>query len=137
VTTLLLDASVLLAAFDPDDKHHEAARALLEDDETALATIDLARYEVANVAVRAWRAPKSVGPLLTAIDRLGDDGGVLLSTGALLTRAADIAETRTISVYDATYVAAAQDAGLRLVSCDERDLVSKGLAVLPEGLGDA
>jgi predicted nucleic acid-binding protein len=131
VTTLLLDASVLLAAFDPDDKHHEAARALLEDDETALATIDLARYEVANVAVRAWRAPESVGPLLTAIDRLGDDGGVLGSTGALLTRAADISETRTISVYDAAYVAAAQDAGLRLVSCDERDLVSKGLAVLP------
>jgi predicted nucleic acid-binding protein len=136
VTTLLLDASVLLAAFDPDDKHHEAARALLEDDETALATIDLARYEVANVAVRAWRAPESVGPLLTAIDRLGDDGGVLGSTGALLTRAADIAETRTISVSDAAYVAAAQDAGLRLVSCDERDLVSKGLAVLPGWAGD-
>lgn len=131
MTTLLLDASVLLAAFDPDDKHHEPARALLEGNQTALATIDLARYEVANVAVRAWRSPVSVAPLLTAIDRLGDDGGVLVSTGTLLTRAAEIAEDQAISVYDAVYVAAATDNGLRLVSCDERDLVSKDLAVLP------
>lgn len=135
MTTFLLDASVLLAAFDPDDQHHEGARALLEDDETALATIDLARYEVANVAVRAWRSPGSVVPLLAAIDRLGDDGGVLTSTGTMLARAAEIAEIHTISVYDAAYVAAAGDAGLRLVSCDERDLVSKGFAVPPGSAG--
>lgn len=129
--TLLLDASVLLAAFDPDDDHHKPARALLEDDETALATLDLARYEVANVAVRAWHAPESVAPLLTAIERIGEDGGVLTSTGALLGRAAELAESHTISVYDAAYAAVAADTGHRLVSCDERDLVSNGLAALP------
>lgn len=37
----------------------------------------------------------------------------------------------TISVYDAAYAAAADEGGHRLVSCDERDLVSKGLAMLP------
>lgn len=131
MTTLLLDASVLLAAFDPADDHHEPARALLEDDAATLATLDLARYEVANVAVRAWRAPESVAPLLAAIERLADDGGVLASTSTLLTRAAELAERHTISVYDAAYAAAAGDAGHRLVSCDERDLVSKGLAALP------
>jgi predicted nucleic acid-binding protein len=131
VTALLLDASVLLAAFDAEDEHHEPARALLEDDETTLATLDLARYEVANVAVRAWGAPESVTPLLAAVERLADDGGVLASTGALLARAAELAERHTISVYDAAYAAAAADAGHRLVSCDERDLVSKGFAVLP------
>jgi predicted nucleic acid-binding protein len=131
VTTFLLDASVLLAAFDPDDDHHDAARALLEDDETTLATLDLARYETANVAVRAWRQPESVAPLLSAIERLADDGGILKSTGGLLTRAAEMAERHTISVYDAAYAAAAEDAGLRLVSCDRRDLVSKDLAVVP------
>ena len=132
MTTLLLDASVLLAAFDPEDDHHEAARALLEDDEATLATLDLARYEVANVAVRAWRAPQAVASLLAAVERLADDGGVVASTGALLARAAEIGERHTISVYDAAYAAAAGDAGHRLVSCDERDLVSKGLAALPE-----
>jgi predicted nucleic acid-binding protein len=131
VTTLLLDASVLLAAFDPEDDHHEPARALLEDEEATLATLDLARYEVTNVAVRAWRAPKSVAPLLAAIERLAGDGGVLASTGALLTQAAEIAERHTISVYDAAYAAAADASGHRLVSCDERDLVSKNLATLP------
>jgi predicted nucleic acid-binding protein len=131
VTTLLLDASVLLAAFDPDDQNHDASRALLESDDVALATLDLARFEVTNVAVRAWRSPESVAPLLAAIERLADDGGVVRSTASLLSRAAEIAERHSISVYDAAYSAAASDGGHQLVSCDKRDLVSKGLAVLP------
>jgi predicted nucleic acid-binding protein len=131
VTTLLLDASVLLAAFDPEDDHYEPARALLEDDQATLATLDLARYEVANVAIRGWGSPDSVAPLLAAVDRLADDGGVLVSTSSLLARAAELAERHTISVYDAAYATAADNAGHHLVSCDERDLVSKGLAALP------
>lgn len=134
---MLLDASVLLAAFDPKDDHHEPARVLLEDDEVTLATLDLARYEVANVAVRAWRAPESVAPLLATIERLADDGGVVPSTDTLLVRAAEIAEHHTISVYDAAYAAAADESGHRLVSCDERDLVSKGLAALPASANPA
>jgi predicted nucleic acid-binding protein len=132
VTTLFLDASVLLAAFDPEDDHYEPASDLLVDAETTLATLDLARYEVANVAVRGWRAPESVAPLLATVERLADDGGVLTSTGSLLTRAADLADRHTISVYDAAYVAAAGEANYRLISCDERDLISKRLAVFPE-----
>jgi predicted nucleic acid-binding protein len=110
----------------------EPAGTLLADRSVTLATLDLARYEVANVAVRAWRAPESVAPLLAALDRLADDGGVIASTSALLTRAAELAERHAISAYDAAYVAAAGDAERSLVSCDARDLVSKGLAVLPE-----
>jgi predicted nucleic acid-binding protein len=131
VSTLLLDASAILAAFDSDDDLHEPARSILTDSEVALATLDLARYEVANVAIRAWRAPDRVAPLLEAIDRISSDGGVLLSTAALLTRAAQLAEEHTISVYDAAYVAAASQAGGKLVSCDTRDLVDKGLASSP------
>ena len=130
--TLLLDASVLLAAFDPDDDNHTPARALLEDATATIATLDLARYEVANVAVRSWRAPESVAPLLSAIDRIGEDGGIVTSDGALMARAAELAELHTISVYDAAYAAAAIDSGRNLVSCDKRDLVSRRLAVLPD-----
>ena len=36
-----------------------------------------------------------------------------------------------MSVHDAAYIAAARAMNGRLVSCDERDLVSKGLACLP------
>jgi hypothetical protein len=49
----------------------------------------------------------------------------------LLSRAATLADEHTISVYDAAYVAAADQAGGTLVSCDVRDLVSKGLASSP------
>lgn len=131
----MLDASVLLAAADPKDDHHLPSRAILEDDDIAVATLDLARYEVANVAVRAWRAPASVGLLLAMVDRLADDGGVVTSAGSLLNDAAVLAETHGISVYDAAYVAAANATGQDLVSCDERDLVSKGLASLPVDAG--
>jgi predicted nucleic acid-binding protein len=131
VTTLLLDASVVLAAFDPSDDHHQSASALLVDPDTTLATLDLIRYEVANVAVRAWRAPRTVVPLLAAIERIADDGGVIESTATLLERAAELAEQHKISVYDAAYVAAADQADRRLVSCDDRDLVSKALAMHP------
>jgi predicted nucleic acid-binding protein len=134
VSTLLLDASVILAAFDSDDGLHGPSQTLLADPEITLATLDLARYEVANVAVRGWSASDRVAPLLEAIDRISGDGGVIASTTALLTRAAKIADEHTISVYDAAYVAAADQAGTRLVSCDIRDLVGKGLASSPAGL---
>ncbi len=131
MSTLFLDASAILAAFDSDDEMHEAAKAVLADADVSLATLDLARYEVANVAVRAWREPTRVPPLLEAIDRIADDGGVAPCTTTLLTRAAELAEQRTISVYDAAYVAAASQAGASLVSCDTRDLIDKGLASSP------
>ena len=131
MSTLLLDASGVLAAFDSDDELHKPSQELLTDPDVTLATLDLARYEVANVAVRAWRAPEHVAPLLEAIDRILADGGVIPSTTALLGRAAKVAEEHTISVYDAAYVAAADQAGGALVSCDTRDLVGKGLANSP------
>jgi predicted nucleic acid-binding protein len=131
VNTLLLDASVVLAAFDQGDRHYEESRALLGDNSVTLATLDLARYEVANVAVCGWKAPEVVSTLLGALEQIGGDGGVVPSTTALLARAAEVAEQHRISVYDAAYVAAAGEGDRRLVSCDDRDLVSKGLAVTP------
>jgi len=136
VSTLLLDASAILAAFDSDDDFHEPARSILVDPELTLATLDLVRYEVTNVAIRAWRAPDRIEPLLDAIERIAGDGGVVLSTTALLTRAAQLAEEHTISAYDAAYVAAAGNTGGTLVSCDVRDLVSKELASSPAQVRD-
>jgi predicted nucleic acid-binding protein len=132
--TLLLDASVLLAAFDRDDEHREPAAALLIDPDLVLLTLDLARYEVANVAVRSWRTPDAVAPLLEAIEQLTLDGGVIASGHQLLLLSAQFADQHQISVYDAAYVAAAAQHEATLVSCDERDLVSAELALLP---GDA
>jgi predicted nucleic acid-binding protein len=131
VSTLLLDASVILAAFDSDDELHGPSQALLTAPDVTLTTLDLARYEVANVAVRGWHELGRVATLLEAIDRISDDGGVVPSTTSLLSRAAKLANEHTISVYDAAYVAAADQSGGTLVSCDIRDLVSKRLARSP------
>jgi len=131
LSTLLLDASALLAAFDKEDAYHESAKALLADQDVSLVTLDLARYEIANVAVCAWREPEWVASLLEAVDRIADDGGVIASDTKLLEEAAKLAEERSISVYDAAYVAAASRGARTLISCDRRDLLSKDLAVSP------
>jgi hypothetical protein len=69
VRTLLLDASVILAAFDSDDELYGPSQTLLADPDVTLATLDLARYEVANVAICSWRELGSVARLLEAIER--------------------------------------------------------------------
>lgn len=126
--TLLLDASAILAALKTDEPQHEAAVGLLTDEALTLSTLELARYEVVNVAVCGWRKPELVTASLGVLERIANDGGILAPSDVHLTRAAELAALHGISVYDAAYAAVT---GRRLVSCDERDLVSKGLAVLP------
>jgi predicted nucleic acid-binding protein len=126
----LLDASVLLASEDADDEHHDDAVRLLVG-EDPLATLDLALYEVAHVAVRAWADATAADRLLERVVALADDGGLVRADAELLGRAAALAGETGLSVYDAAYVAAADRVGGRLVSCDVRDLVSRGHAVRP------
>lgn len=81
--------------------------------------------------VRAWPRPELAPTLLATIEHIGSDGGVLDSTATLPQLAAELADQHGISVYDAAYVAAAVETGSRLVSCDHRDLVNKGLTLPP------
>ncbi len=126
----LLDASVLLASEDPDDVNHSDARRLLEGGDP-LATLDLAFYEVTNVAIRSWRDQSAALRLRERVVALADDGGLVRVETTLIISAATIAEEHGISAYDAAYVAAARASNSQLVSCDLRDLVSRGLARLP------
>lgn len=128
-----LDASVLLASEDPDDENYGDARRLLGSADP-LATLDLAFYEVTNVAVRVWRDPSAALRLRERVNAVAEDGGLMGADVALVANAAAVADEHGISVYDAAYVVAARAAGGALVSCDRRDLVSRGLARLP---GDA
>lgn len=130
MTRWLVDASVLLAAEDADDDNHGAAVELLEAAHPLL-TLDLAFYEVGNVALRAWRDLEASGRLRSRVAAIADDGGVIRAEPSLLENAERIAVRHDIAVYDASYVAAADASSARLVSCDIRDLVSRGLAVLP------
>lgn len=130
MTLWLLDASVFLAGEDSGDSQHVHALRLLRSDDT-LATLDLAYYETANVAVRAWRDEASAIRMREQITAVAGDGGVVRIDALLLTAAQSVAAQHGISVYDSAYVAAARERGGRLISCDVRDLVSRRLALLP------
>lgn len=125
---IVLDASVLLATEDAGDPHYSDAKALLAN-EGKLATLDLTAYEVTNVAIRGWRDPDSadrLAKMVVAIERLGR---LVRIDGSLIAAAAEIVERNEITTYDAAYAAAARSLGAQLVSCNQRDLVSKGLAL--------
>ena len=130
VTTLLLDASVLLAAFDPEDGHHEHSRALLETSRPASprSTSPAMRSPMSPCGRGAhqspWRpcSPRSRGsPTMAASSR----------PQAHSERGRPSSPTATPSRSTTPPAPPPPECGHRLVSCDERDLVSKGLAVLP------
>ncbi len=131
MTVWFVDASVLLAREDADDDQYEDALQLLAGD-APVATLDLAFYEVGNVAVRAWRDVQAAGRLQGLVDAIAADGGLVRVDEALVAHAVTIADTEGLSVYDAGYLAGAASIGARLVSCDLRDLVSRSLAVTPQ-----
>lgn len=129
---IFLDASVLLAAEDTDDVQHEPARALLRTG--TLATLDLALYEVTNVALARWQDPDAAQRLKERIWLIADLGALVRVDRDLSDRIAQLAIENQLSAYDASYVAGARRLGVTLASCDERGLVRAGLAELPATL---
>ena len=124
------DASVLLAGVDRRDPEHEAAAAMLAGP-VSLATIDLAFYEVTNVALRAWRSTELAVVLRRIVVAIGQDGGLVRVDEELIANAAGVAEEHGLSAYDAGCVSGAAVTDAQLVSCDMRDLVVPGLAITP------
>jgi predicted nucleic acid-binding protein len=131
---IFLDASVLLAAEDIDDREHRASLALLRSGD--LATLDLALYETTNVAVVRWGDPEAAARLAKRVWAITQFGTLVRVDRQLGDDVARLAAEHGLSAYDAGYVAAAGRLGVVLASCDERDLVRPGLAQLPSTLID-
>lgn len=129
---LLLDASIWVAAKDADDPHFESALGLVRDPRIPVAALDLTLYEAANVVARRWRQPDAARDLCRTIVARCQDQLVAVGSG-LIDLAIDAADEHGLTAYDAAYVAAAHSNGWTLVSTDVADLVSKGLAVTPDG----
>lgn len=129
---IFLDASVLLAAEDSDDAQHQAATALLRTG--ALATLDLALYETSNVAITRWRDHEAARRLAQRISTIAELGTLVRVDSELSNTITKLAVDENLSAYDAGYLAGARRLGITLASCDERDLVSAGLAELPSTL---
>jgi predicted nucleic acid-binding protein len=129
---IFVDASVLLAAEDLDDPNHPAAVALLRTG--ALGTLELAAYEVSNVAEVRWRDSEASRRLRERVWAIAKLGALVRVDRALAVRTAELSREHSLSGYDAAYVAGAERVGTPLASCDERDLVWRGLAKLPHEL---
>jgi predicted nucleic acid-binding protein len=129
---IFLDASVLLAAEDADDREHDASLELLRSG--ALATLDLALYETTNVAVGRWKDSDAATRLAKRLWAIAEFGTLVRVDDGLGADVVRVADEHTLSAYDAGYVAAARKLGVPLASCDERDLVRSGLAQLPSAL---
>ena len=129
---IFLDASVLLAAEDVDDREHHASLALLRSG--ALATLDLALYETTNVAIVRWRDADAAARLAKRVWVIAEFGTLVRVDRWLGDDVAQLTSENGLSAYDAGYVAAARKLGVTLASCDERDLVRPGLAQMPSTL---
>lgn len=129
---IFLDASVLLAAEDLEDREHRASVALLRTGD--LATLDLALYEVTNVAIRRWHDAAAAARLAKRVWVIADWGTLVRVDRRLGDDIAQLCAEHDLSAYDAGYVAAARRLGAVLTSCDEHDLVAAGLAQLPSRL---
>ena len=131
MTTFVVDANVWLAAVNVDAASHEAARALLDaaaEDKLALCALDLTLYEVVNAAVVLWKST-SAAERVAELVHVTCAGDLRLVDEPLLLYAADLAMRHDLTIYDAAYVAAAQERDRLLVSGDLKDLVKPGLAV--------
>jgi predicted nucleic acid-binding protein len=129
--TLLLDASVWIAAVDSQDRYHIAARALVLDPARPLGALDLTLYEVANVVGVVKGRPEVAGRISQTLLKRSE--GALARVNQILAEdAIAIAIRHNLTAYDAAYVATAREHDWMLVSADLKDLVKPGLAAAPD-----
>ncbi len=131
---LLLDASVWIAAVDPDDPFHTPARVLVLSPEHSLGALDLTLYEVSNVVGVVKDQRELAGRMCRAIVKRSESNLVRVSP-TLAEQALKIAAAHGLTAYDAAYAAAAKAHGWTLVSADIKDLVKSGLALAPDDPG--
>ncbi|HTB71541.1 MAG TPA: type II toxin-antitoxin system VapC family toxin [Solirubrobacteraceae bacterium] len=129
--TLLLDASVWIAAVDSQDRYHIPARALVLDPARPLAALDLTLYEVANVVGVVKGRPEVAARISQTLLKRSE--GALARVNQILAEdAIAIAIRHNLTAYDAAYVATAREHDWMLVSADLKDLVKPGLAAAPD-----
>lgn len=126
---IVLDASVLIAFFDGDDYHHEAAEALLaEAIDNALGANSLTLAEVLVVPARDGR----LEPVQAALREL--EVGELPFPPESAVRLAQLRASTRLTMPDCCVLLAAEDAGATVASFDDRLLraaAERNLPVIP------
>jgi len=128
MTRLLVDTSVVIKWFHGAGESELAEARAIRDahirGDLDAHVLDLAIYEVGNVLARAlnWTAT-DIGDQLD--DLLTIVGAPITMTQYWLREAAVLAQTHTLSFYDASWAATAVALGIPLVSADRRLLAAR------------
>ncbi|MBS1678732.1 MAG: PIN domain-containing protein [Actinobacteria bacterium] len=128
---LLLDASVWVASWSPEEQFAEAARELVVDTRRRAAALDLTLYEVANAIGGRRRDAVGAAKACRSIELRCRKNLVRVEPG-LIEVTAELSVEHGLTAYDAAYVAVARRYDWQLVSTDVEDLVSRGLAITPD-----
>jgi len=118
----VIDASVVLRGFFPDDEGHEGAQAIIRayaQEEIELLAPTLLPYEVTNAILQAVRRDRinleKGQEILSVFEGLGIPTAVVPWQRAL-----ELAHTYDRSAYDGAYLALAEETGSKLVTGDRR-----------------
>ncbi len=119
---MVIDASVVLRGFFPDEEGHAEAQALIRtyaEEEVELLAPTLLPYEVTNAILQAIRRDRIVlekgREILTAFQGLG-----IPTAEVPWQRALELARTYDRSAYDGAYLALAEGTGNKLLTGDRR-----------------
>lgn len=119
---MVVDASVVLRGFFPDEEGHAQAQALIRayvQEEVELLAPTLLPYEMTNAVLQAVRRDRisleQARAILTAFQGLG-----IPTAGVPWQRALELGRTYDRSAYDGAYLALAQERGSELVTGDRR-----------------
>jgi predicted nucleic acid-binding protein len=130
---VVIDASVVLKWYLPDEEHGRKALHLLDkyiSNEIDFVAPSLLEYEVINGLIIAQRRGRvKEEKLLTAIDGFLNLDIKLKNISNIYTRVLHYCEIYSCSVYDASYLAVAEKEGISMITADERlyNMVKKDL----------
>ena len=116
---IILDSSVLVKLFAPDERDVIADKLLLQhaQKKLILATIDLAIYELANTLKFSKRAKgDEIYKHLLTLFRI--DLEIITFTHNLLEQTLNLMDQFPITMYDASFIAATQIENVSLLSAD-------------------
>ncbi|MBM4467104.1 MAG: type II toxin-antitoxin system VapC family toxin [Chloroflexi bacterium] len=119
---MIVDASVVLRGFFPDEEGHAEAQALIRayaQGEIEFHAPTLLPYEVTNAVLQAIRrdriSPEKGREILTAFEGLS-----IPTVEVSWQRTLELARTHDRSAYDGAYLALAEETGSKLVTGDRR-----------------
>jgi predicted nucleic acid-binding protein len=119
---VIIDASVILKGFFPDEEGHAQAQAVIRayaQEEVELLAPTLLPYEVTNAVLQAIRRER-IG-LEKGQEILGIFQGLGIPTAEVSwQRALELAHTHERSAYDGAYLALAEERGHKLITGDRR-----------------